>query len=273
MSIEQIVTGASGRGPAVRKPTVAERGYSDGFEAASASLPGGGWVKGLRQKAIEAFSERGLPSRRVEAFKYTDLRERVKEAYPPAAAGMDVGRDDVDAALGALAGLDAYRLVFVDGRFRAELSDSEGLSEAAEFMALAPLLGKAPPWLEGKFAAGRLIGGEDAIALLNAAYMSDGLLIKIKPGLSASKPVMIVNAVASPTPASVTTRNIVAMESGASLMLIEADVALSGAAPEGTGNVLTDVTVADGACLDHVKVVRDIGQSSRLALVSADVAS
>ena len=45
--------------------------------AAGARLPGARlpWLQVLREQAAEAFRAQGFPTRRVEAWKYTDLRQ------------------------------------------------------------------------------------------------------------------------------------------------------------------------------------------------------
>ena len=94
-----------------------------------------------RKAAIGAFAALGLPHRRIEEWKYTDLRNALKEALPPALAGdASVSRQEIDAALEGLAGLDAYRVVFVDGRYRAELSDVAG----AKGLEVGPLAAALP---------------------------------------------------------------------------------------------------------------------------------
>jgi len=58
--------------------------------------------------------------------------------------------------------------------------------------------------------------------------MTDGILLKIKPGQAAAKPVLVVEARASATPRMANTRHVVAVEKGASLTLVEARIALDG---------------------------------------------
>ena len=249
-----------------RPATAAERGFQEAFAKQASELPGKDWVARVRTDAMRAFTLRGLPTRRIEEFKYTDIRERLKEVYPAATAhaASAVTTTQIDAALGPLAALDAYRLVFVNGAFRADLSKSDGLSASAEFMPLAPLLAKAPAWLEGKFAAGRL-GEETALVSLNSAFMSDGLMLKIKPGQSPDKPVLLISARSGAEPCAIANRHILAMEPGAQLTLIEAHVTLAGAAPKGLTNTLTDVTVADGAKLAHIKCGLDGAGASHVS--------
>lgn len=238
--------------------TAAERALVDAFARASAQLPGSGWVERLRKSAMGRFEKDGLPTRRIEAFKYTDLRERVREAWAPSGGthADAVAPEAADAAIGALAGLAGPRLVFVDGVFSPRLSRLEGLGAAVEQMPLAPLLKKAPAWLEGKFAEGRL-GEETSLVALNTALMSDGLMIKIKPGQQVAEPVLLVSLRADPEPRTLALRNIVAMEAGSSATLVEVYASLPGAASKGLVSTLSDVTVADGASLAHVKCALD----------------
>ncbi len=102
--------------------TKAEQAYLDMFETARAGLPGARdpFVAALRAKAIEAYGRLGLPHRRIEAWKYTDLRGLLSDAHPLIrATGLPIDAADVKKALGAaLAALPAFRLVH--GRGRAE---------------------------------------------------------------------------------------------------------------------------------------------------------
>ncbi len=243
--------------------TAAERALSEAFANASASLPGTGWVSAVRADAMRRLEASGLPNRRVEAFKYTDLRERIKEAFGPVVAPARADNAAIEAALGEFADLDAVRIVLVDGVYCAELSCLEGLGDAVEQMPLGPLLRKAPAWLEGKFAAGRF-PEETALTALNTAFMSDGLLIKVKPGQRGAKPVLVVSVAAGAEASTTALRHVVAMEAGSAMTLIEAFVALPGASTKGIVSAITDVTVADGADLTHVKCVFDKASAAHL---------
>ncbi len=58
--------------------TKAEQALGEQFEAVAPHLPGAGWVADLRREAFGRFAAIGLPHRRVEEWKYTDLRERLR---------------------------------------------------------------------------------------------------------------------------------------------------------------------------------------------------
>jgi Fe-S cluster assembly protein SufD len=59
--------------------TPAETALVQAFESAKTLLPGN--VES-RSQAFELFTQRGLPHRRVEEFKYTDLRAVLREIAP-----------------------------------------------------------------------------------------------------------------------------------------------------------------------------------------------
>ena len=74
--------------------TKAEQAYLDLFEAAEKALPGARdpFVSKLRAKAIETYGRLGLPHRRIEAWKYTDLRARLADVNPLVKAdGVAIG--------------------------------------------------------------------------------------------------------------------------------------------------------------------------------------
>ncbi len=241
--------------------TKAETHLREQFDAAASTLPGTGWVTTMRAKAFDAFAAEGLPHRRVEEWKYTDLRERLKDVPAPASAGTDtVTSDMLNSALGPLATLDAERIVLIDGVYSAELSKVTAGSSAIEMMSLAAMLKKAPGWLESKFA-----DDSGVVVALNRAFMTDGIMLKVREGQDAGKPVLLVHARASKHANALAVRNVISVESNAKLTLIEAHVALDGAARGGLSNVVTDVTVADAAACTHLKSLVDRDGTTHLA--------
>ena len=62
--------------------TAAEEGLAEAFAGARATLPGEASVKSLRDSAFRTFEAKGLPHRRVETWKYTDLRALMRDAKP-----------------------------------------------------------------------------------------------------------------------------------------------------------------------------------------------
>ena len=105
------------------------RALSDAFAVVRDRLPGAGKVAEQRRLAFDAYERAGLPHRRIEEWKYTDLRALVRKALPPAErlpdeAAARAVMDKVD----PLRGLDRYRLIIVDGFVMEGLSDFDALA-------------------------------------------------------------------------------------------------------------------------------------------------
>ena len=88
------------------------------------ALPISGKVAEARQRAFDAYERAGLPHRRIEDWKYTDLRALMREVLPLAAAPDAAALTRAGAALKLHAIEGARRLVLVDGVFAPNLSET-----------------------------------------------------------------------------------------------------------------------------------------------------
>ena len=228
--------------------TKAEQAYSETFEAVAAKLPGGRAVADARKAAIGAFAGLGFPHRRIEEWKYTDLRSAVKEALPPAIAdATPVTASELDSALEGLATLDAHRVVFVNGMHRPDVS-AASMEKGLEIGPLAFALGRSA----GDAAINSTAAAQDAVIALNTAFVTDGALVRIGKGANLAKPVLLVFVRAGNERRLVTTRNSLKIGDGARATIIEAHVTLPGAGA-GQANTLAEIAVGDSAEVVHVK--------------------
>ena len=239
--------------------TKAEQAYLDMFVAAEKALPGArnNWVSGLRTKAIEAYGHLGLPHRRIEAWKYTDLRARLTDVNPLVKAeGLAVSQADFARALGGeIASLPAYRLVVIEGDLRADLSDIAGLKGAGvELVSLGHALEKPPSWLNAALAQVNP-REDDPVVALNTALMTGGAALRIGAGVILDKPIHLIQLDGRGEPASTVTRNVVIAEPGSSATLIESFASLGIQGLQ--RNAVTEVKVGEKAALRHVKLQRE----------------
>ncbi len=135
----------SGRGCGVNAEvttikTAAETALAQAFAQARGRLPGDDAVAAQREAAFDVFAKEGLPHRRVEDWKYTDLRALMRDAKPlaepPDAAAKARARRPPARLLGDV---EARRLVFVDGAFVAELSDVADLETGLDGAVRSPM--------------------------------------------------------------------------------------------------------------------------------------
>src|SRR5215831_1607108 len=242
--------------------TKVEQALSGSFEAVAAQLPGGHAAAEARKAAIGTFAALGLPHRRIEQWKWTDLRSALKEALPPAVGGaVAISAAELDAALEELAAIDAHRMAFVDGRHVPELA-TPGKIPGLEITPLAEALLRSDG--AGDRLTGQSIAGHEAVIALNTAFMSDGAVIRLAKGARLGKPLLLIFARKAEQGRLVTVRNIIALSEGAQATVIEVHIALPGAAA-GQTNALTDVALGNAARLAHIKCTLAGDGASHLA--------
>jgi Fe-S cluster assembly protein SufD len=219
--------------------TEAEESLLSTFDAVAARLPGDARIAAERKAAIDHFRRTGLPHRRIEEWKYTDLRALMRRAAPP--SSMPQAAPSVRTAPGPdpLEGFDRSPIVVVNGAFDATMSDHEEI----EGVTITPL---AEALTKGDRRIGALIGkNADAVLSLNTALMSDGVLIEIADGAKPQRPIEIIHVVTETRPVGVYVRNIVTVGRGASVRIVEchrgpADVAYQ-------TNVVNELMLHEGA--------------------------
>ena len=226
--------------------TAAELALAESFAAAKPKLPGTGAVGALREAAFRRFDAQGLPHRRVEEWKYTDLRALLREAKPLAGAPDAAAKARARDAGALLADLEARRIVFADGAFVPELSDLEGLESGLTISSMAQALASGDALVAKHL--GKVIEGDGAVAL-NTALMRDGAVIRVAGGATVERPIHLVFATGG-TAASVFTRSLVVIEQGARAMLVESHEA----GADHQVNTALELVVGDDAHVDHIKI-------------------
>jgi FeS assembly protein SufD len=237
--------------------TKAEQGFLDAFAKVEKKLPGKDWAAGLRRKAIQSFGSLGLPHRRIEAWKYTDLRARLTDVNPLLKVeGIALSEADLTRALGGeFAALPAYRLVVVEGDLRGDLSHIADLKAAGvEVLSLGQALENPPAWLKSALAQVNP-RKDDAVVALNTALMTGGAAIRIGAGVLLDKPIHLIELDGRGEPATTVTRNVVIAEPGSAATLIESFASLGIRGLQ--RNAVTEIKVGDKAALRHVKLERD----------------
>jgi Fe-S cluster assembly protein SufD len=232
--------------------TAAETALAREFAQAQARLPGGQVIADQRAAAFDLFVRDGLPNRRVEDWKYTDLRALMREARPLAEPPDAAAKATAKAAGRWLGDIECRRLVFVDGAFVAELSDIAGLEAGLRIGSLAEALDNSDAVLSTHL--GKLAAPDNAAVALNTALMGDGAVIRVGANSTIERPLHLL-FVASGKPNADFVRSLVIVERGARVMLIES---YEGAADvDYQVNAALELFVADEAHVDHVKIVGD----------------
>ena len=228
--------------------TAAETALAVNFAAAKASLPGADGVAALREEAFRRFEAGGLPSRRIEEWKYTDLRALMREAKPLAPLPDAAARRWAAESAALLASIDARRIVFVDGCFVPELSDLSDIEPGLSVRSMASALEAGDRRVVTRM--GPISPTADTAMALNTAFMRDGAVIDVAAGVALARPIHLVFVAARKEASAVFTRSLAIIGKGARAMLVESHEGSS----EQQVNTAMELDVADEAHVDHVKI-------------------
>ncbi len=193
------------------------------------------------------FAQSGLPSRKLESWRYTDLRPLA--ALDPIAAPAIVDTTALAADLPALSG---PRLVFVNGR-------------------RAPALSVAPPSdiiAAGGFVADPARFAALPLAVLNAQFAQEGAEIVVPDRFDAGRLTLVhLTQAEDTTPVFTHLRHRIALGAGATLTLVEY------AAGHGVywHNPVIEITLAPGARLRHIRIQAETQESFHTATLFVDL--
>ncbi|WP_148254588.1 Fe-S cluster assembly protein SufD [Aidingimonas lacisalsi] len=144
------------------------------------------WIAARRQAGAARFEAVGFPHKRVEAWKYTDVRAIARGEFRLA--------DSADFSPATAAALtlpiEALRLTFVDGVFSRALSDLNTLPSGVTIEPLSHALEANHEAVGG--ALGRLAGVDfSPFTALNTAFAEEGAVIRLAPGTVVETPIII----------------------------------------------------------------------------------
>ena len=229
--------------------------YVDQFAAFAAN--GGGtapaWLRAARSAAISRFETLGFPTPKDEDWHFTSAAPIAEGEFRLAKAG---------AANVTAAQLAAFRfiptwstLVFLDGRYAPELSDVAAAGEGIRVMELARAWREMPALLE-RYLTRIASYDERAFTALNTAFAHEGAVIHLAADSAPASPVHLLFVSTGATEnGHASLRNLIVAEHGANGGVIESYVALG--SPRYLTNAVTEIHLAEGATLRHVKVQRE----------------
>ncbi len=227
--------------------TPAETALAESFAGAKDRLPGDA---AARETAFARFVEAGLPHRRVEEWKYTDLRAVMREAAPLAPQLSDKAAEKAFSNAHPFGSIDAARIAIANGHVVASASDLADLPEGVTCVTLSQALAENHPLLAS---LGRIEGARTNVACaLNAAFMTDGVVVHVAAGVAIERPLHLRFVVEGEGAVATATRSLVVVEEGASVTLLESHDSASGVGHQ-PNNVL-EIVAGDRTRVQHMRV-------------------
>jgi Fe-S cluster assembly protein SufD len=231
------------------------------FARAQAGVPAP--LAALREEGAARFASLGLPTTRLEDWRFTNIAPIGEHAFRLAAPAGD----DVAPLLNGMGVTGATaRLVVVNGRFEPALSTVEGLAPAVRACGLSSaFLADA----SGTAACLDVPDTDHAFIALNTAFLDDGIYLEIAPDAVVEGLVHLVYVTtASETPVMTHPRTLILAGARSRIRLAQSFVG-----PEGAvylTNTVTDVRLAEGAFVDVVTDQREAATAFHIAAVRVD---
>jgi Fe-S cluster assembly protein SufD len=219
------------------------------------------YINSFRANAMEKFRELGVPTKKNEAYKYTNLNIFFDHDYN--SYFMPVESDFVKAEEFRcdVADLDTHGIVLLNGFYPTINHKLRQLPSGVWVGSLNEAATMFSDKIEehfGKYAK----SDSDGLIHLNTAMASDGVFIYVPEGVVLTKPIQIVDLVMSEFDVFNQHRNLIIVEKGAQVSLIVCDHTLS--PQKFLTNGVTEVFVGENAHFDIVRVQNEHNNTGKI---------
>ena len=222
-------------------------------------LPGTPGFAALRSAAASKIEESGLPNRRVEEWKYSDLKRVMPSSLALAGPVDEAALAPRLEASRVFKDIDRARLVLVNGAYRPDLSDVDQFGDKVRISSVAEAL------QAGQFALDdpAIADGDFALSL-NTALLQDGVIVEIAEGAEVRKPIEIRNIMIGGGLS--TLRNRVVVGKGVNVDVLESYVGDDEAYQL---NSAIDYRVADGAKVHVMRLINEGAEAIHIGSTTA----
>ncbi|WP_405574268.1 Fe-S cluster assembly protein SufD [Winogradskyella sp. Asnod2-B02-A] len=209
-------------------------------------------VHDIRTEAIKTFEAEGFPTKRLEDWKYTSLNSILKTDYSVfPKIENDIEFKDVKKYF--IHEIDAYKIIFIDGKYASHLSQTthDGLDVC--LMSAALTKPKYKVIIDNYF---NKIAAKDGLSSLNTAFSHEGAYINIPKNKVVEKPIQIIHfSTGNEAAVMLQPRNLIIVNENAHVQIIERHQSLTDN-PVLTNSV-TEIFTNKRAIVDYYKIQND----------------
>ena len=215
-------------------------------------------VHDTRAEALKVFEEKGFPTKRDEAWKYTSLEALIRVDYalfPKSYANIELK----DVKKYFLYDTDTYKVIFIDGVYSPFLSNTthDGLDVC--LMSAALTKPKYRDLINTYF--NKIAPSDDSLTALNTSYAKEGAFVYIPKNVVAEKPIEIIHFSSGIEEALwLQPRNLIVVDKNSQVQIIERHQSLN-EHPVVTNSV-TELYVHEEAFADYYKLQNDLPSAS-----------
>jgi len=219
------------------------------------------FINSFRKRAIEEFSKTGIPTRKNETYRYTDLSKFFNHDYNNYFIPVEKDFVKAEEFRCDVTDLDAHGIVLFNGFYPTIVDKLRKLPGGIWIGSLNEASKSYSSQIEKHY--GKYVNGNsDGLVHLNTALASDGVFIYVPEGASLDKPVQIVNLVDSDKDIFNQHRNLIIVERNAFINLIICDHTLS--PQKFLTNAVTEVYVGENSHFDIIRVQNEHNNAAKI---------
>ena len=210
-------------------------------------------VHDIRSESLKTFEEKGFPTNKLEAWKYTSIAKLLKNDYslfPKKETTIELK----DVKKYFLYEIDSYKVVFIDGIYSPFLSDTT--HDGIDVCLLSAALSK-PKYknvIDKYF--NQVADKEENLTALNTSFAKEGAYIYIPKSVVAEKPIQIIHfSTGEQGDFMLQPRSLVVAEENAQVQIIERHQSLAEHAV--WTNAVTEIFADKNAFVDYYKIQND----------------
>ncbi|MGB2475664.1 MAG: Fe-S cluster assembly protein SufD, partial [Flavobacteriaceae bacterium] len=147
-------------------------------------------VHDIRSESLKTFEEKGFPTKKDEAWKYTSLAKALKKNYS-VFPKKEVSLELKDVKKYFLYEIDSYKVVFIDGVYSPFLSDTT--HDGIDVCLLSAALTKPKYQDVIKKYFNQTAEKEDSLTALNTSFAKEGAYVFVPKSVVAEKPIQILH--------------------------------------------------------------------------------
>ncbi len=221
----------------------------------------GGLINKYRDRAFDDFKKLGIPTKKTEDYRYTDLMSYLKGdySYEMAPAKFSVGLDDLFRC--DIPELNTHIVLVLNG-FYYEKNNLTSLPKGVIISSLAQASLEYPE-IVNKHYAQYADTSLDSLAALNTLFAQDGIFIYVPKNTVLDKPIQIINVGFSLQNLRITRRNLIVADQGAQASILVCDHTLC--SRSFITNSLTEIYTGENATLDYVRMQNENSSSSQIS--------
>lgn len=207
----------------------------------------------VRTLAIKNFEDKGFPTKKDEAWKYTSLNAILKKDFSVFPKN-EVTIEFKDVKKYFLHEIDTYKVVFIDGVFSSHLSSTTHDGIDVCLMSSALTKPKYKMVIDTYF--NQIANKDESLTSLNTAFANEGAYINIPKSKVADKPIEIMYfSTGSEAALLVQPRNLVIVGENSHVQIIERHQCLNENAV--LTNSVTEIFAQKRAIVDYYKIQND----------------